>query len=137
MYLSSNDVTSVFIFTVLLNFFDFNPVHLKEEDKDGLTYYAYKSCEKCLKSDCYKSTQKCTYRTATNRYLCFSCKVDNQENKQYYHESDCTNDCTAVGSYCACNGPCFVCTNNLTDTSGYYCDMPDKNCDEDCKLTPY
>jgi hypothetical protein len=138
MFLPSNNVASVFIFTILLNFFYLNPVHSEHTKQlDDFSYHTYTSCTECLGSACHTLGLDCTYKSSTKEYMCFDCGIDNIGNLKYFHEYNCVKQCKHAGSSCKCNGPCYVCVNELTDTSGYKCDMPDKVCDQKCNLTPY
>ncbi|XP_060839592.1 uncharacterized protein LOC132920885 [Rhopalosiphum padi] len=129
-FLLSHAVVSVFVFTVLLNFFCLDPINSMQ------TGHNYTVCEDCITSDCHQQEHHNCTVNPDNTFACFTCASDIHGNSQFFSVDGCKLSCKTE---CLCDGACYVCVGDtsVTDTSMFVCAFPTYQVDDSCNQSPY
>jgi len=127
-------VVPVFVFTVLLNFFNlYSPIVSQEAPCSQ----NFTSCEECHNSSCYVETNgTCAFNPDNVTLLCFKCATDASGNLQFDTEENCHNGCNDTTKACVCDGQCYSCLSSA-NASMVSCAMPTMAVDENCQVIPY
>lgn len=127
MFILSQAIIPVFVFAVLVNFYNFDPIFSIHVPVN------FTNCQDCIASPCHNTDNgSCTLNADNSTIQCFTCP-EQDGNKQYFLEADCQKQCNDPAK-CACDGKCYMCVQNTqTDASKFTCEMPTLKWDNECK----
>ncbi|KAE9522433.1 hypothetical protein AGLY_017158 [Aphis glycines] len=103
----------VFVFAVMLNFYHFDSIFSKEVS------IKFDNCKDCFSSTCYNiSLGWCNLHSDNITAECYVCSKEDG-NQQYYTIDECFTYCSMTKCYC--DGLCYKCVEDNTDTSKFTC----------------